>query len=76
MATLTYNPKINWTAGARRFIVEVAEAQGYGVPRGQVADLDLGLLYAPQPMADLLERGGWEQLDIPIDAEGILARVR
>lgn len=76
MSTLTYNQHIRWSAGARRFIVEIDDAEAYDVPMGQVADLDLGLLYAPQPMAELLRRGGWEQLDTPIDAEGILARVR
>lgn len=67
---------VRWHQGDTRFIIELMRLSEDGMPMGQVADLDWGLLYAPVPTASILARGYWEQLDKPIDAADVLAKVR
>lgn len=64
-------PEIVWHQGPDRFLIELA-APGLG----QIADLEWGALYPPQPVAAILARGYWHRLAYPVDAEDVLAKVR
>jgi hypothetical protein len=68
--------KIIWHQGYTRFIVELAAPGPRGLPMGQVADVEWGVLYPPQPVDSILARGYWEPVPHPMDAGDVLARVR
>lgn len=70
------HPEVTWHQGGTRFIVELAATGPRGLPMGQVADTEWGLLYPPVPVDSILARGYWERLPSPVDAADILAKVR
>lgn len=71
-----YDPLIRLSQGSTRFLVVLDEQDRSGLTMGQIADLDEGRLYPPQPVASIIARGYWEELAEPVDAEDVLAKMR
>ena len=71
-----HNPGISWQQGPDRYLIELTAPGRGGLPMGQVADVEWGILYDPAPVDSILSRGYWQRCTHPVAAEDILARVR
>lgn len=70
-----HQPRIRYQQGEGRYIIELMRRGVDNRPMGQVADLEWGLVYAPQPIGSILARGYWTELAEPIDTAEVLAKV-